>query len=170
MSAASRSLLLLLVLGALACQRHAHDDPEPPAASAVPVDRLAPGELIPGDKTAFAILLPREVTIDQALTEVVFASGPVGASDLANYMRPRVRDGSVSIGASATVFDQVKAVDDPSRLLFIRIFPGPMGRGARMEIRNVTPPPLPDLPSTAERWKQMGLTPEGKVLDPKHLQ
>jgi hypothetical protein len=170
MSAASRSLLLLTVLAALACQKRAQVDPAPPAASATPVDRLAPGELIPGDQKAFAILLPRDVKIDQALTEVVFASGPVEATDLANYMRARVREGSVSVGASATVLDQVKAVDDPSRLLFVRIFPGPMGRGARMEIRNVTPPPLPDLPSPAERWKQMGLTPEGKVLDPKHLQ
>jgi hypothetical protein len=169
MSGASRSVLLLAVL-ALACQKRAHDEPPPPVASATPVDRLAPGELIPGDKKAFDILLPRDVKIDQALTEVVYASGPVEATDLANYVRARVREGSVSVGASATVFDQVKAIDDSSRLLFIRIYPGPMGRGARMEMRNVTPPPLPDLPSPAERWKQMGLTPEGKVLDPKHLQ
>jgi hypothetical protein len=166
------TLLLLPVFAVVACHRH---EPEPdlalPAASAAPVDRLAPGELIPGDKKAFAILLPREVTVDQALTEVVFASGPVGASDLANYVRARVRDGAVSVGASATVFDQVKAIDDPSRLLFIRIFSGPMGRGARMEVRNITPPPpQPNSPSPAERWKQMGLGPDGRVLDPTHLQ
>ncbi len=170
MNGAAR-LLLLPLLAALSCHGHESGaDPGPPAASSAPVDRLAPGELIPGDKKAFAIVLPRDLTVDQALTDVVSASGPVGASDLANYVRARVRDGSVSVGATATVFEQVKAIDDPTRILFIRIFPGPMGRGARMEVRNVTPPPLPNLPSPEERWKQMGLTPEGKVLDPKHLQ
>jgi hypothetical protein len=162
------AFLLPLVL---ACKKH---EPEagraPPAASAPPVDRLAPGELVTGDKKAFAIALPRDLTIDQALPEVVFASGPVGASDLANYVRARVRDGAVTVGATATVFDQVKPIDDPSRLLYIRIFSGPMGRGARMEVRNVTPPPLPNLPNEAERWKQMGLSPDGRILDPKHLQ
>ena len=136
----------------------------------MPVDRLAPGELVPGDQRAFGIALPKDVKIDQALPEVVFASGPVSASDLANYVRARVGDGTVSIGATATVFDQVKPAGDPAHVLYVRIFSGPGGRGARVEVRNVTPRPLPDLPNAAERWKQFGLSPEGKILDPQHLQ
>jgi hypothetical protein len=162
------AVVVALLLGGLSCKKPEGDPP--PVASAAPVDRLAPGELIPGTKKAFAIVLPRDLTIDQALTEVIYASGPVGASDLANFIRSRVQDGDVSVGATATVFDHVRAIDDPSRLLFIRIYPGPMGRGARMEVRNVTPPPVPNLPSEEERWKQMGLSPDGKILDPHHLQ
>jgi hypothetical protein len=163
--------IALCLFCVLACKRREPEaDRAQPAASAPPVDRLAPGELIPWDKKAFAIVLPRDLTVDHALPEVVWASGPVGASDLANYVRARVRDGAVTVGATATVFDQVKPIDDPSRLLYIRIFSGPMGRGARMEVRNVTPPPLPNLPNEEERWKQMGLSPDGKILDPKHLQ
>jgi hypothetical protein len=143
--------------------------PVEPPPSARPADRLAPGELIPGDKKAFTILLPRDVKVDQALTNVVFASSQVSASDLANYVRARVRDGTVNVGATATVFDQVKAVDDPIRTLFIRILPGPSGRGARIEVRDVTPPTFPALSSTAERWKQFGLSPDGKFIDPQHL-
>jgi hypothetical protein len=140
-----------------------------PSASAVPVDRLLPGELVPGDKKAFWILLPKDVKIDQALLDVVFASGPVNASDLANYVRNRVRDGTVSIGATATVFDQVKPVDEPTHTLFIRIFPGPGGRGARIEVRNTTQRPIPEGGTEEERWKEFGLRPDGKLLDPQHL-
>jgi hypothetical protein len=28
---------------------------------------------------------------------------------------------------------------------------------------------MPDLPNETERWKAVGLTPNGKVLDPTHL-
>jgi hypothetical protein len=161
---------LLVSLLFVACSR---SEPPPVASeaapSAAPVDRLAPGELVPGTEKAFSIVLPRGVRIDQALTDVVFASGSVNASDVANYIRARVQGGTVSVGAFATVFDQVKAIDDPVRSLFVRIFPGPSGQGARIEVRNVTPPAAPSLSSTAERWKQFGLDPSGKLLDPQHL-
>jgi hypothetical protein len=162
--------LSLVATLALACRGNGNAvDAAPPAVSAAPVDTLAPGELIPGTAKAFSIVLPRDLNVDQALTDVVFASGPVNATDLANYVRARVRDGDVSVGATATVFDKVKAIDAPNRLLFIRIFAGPMGRGAHIEVRDVTPPPLPDLPNEESRWKQVGLTPDGRLLDPQHL-
>jgi hypothetical protein len=164
--------LAALLLPALAFACHGKGDAGDvgaPDASAPPLDRLAPGELIPGTTKAFGLVLPRDLVVDQALTDVVFASGPVDAADLANYVRARVRDGDVSVGATATVFDKVKAVDVPNRLLFARIFSGPMGRGAHIEIRDVTPPPLPDLPNVESRWKQVGLSPDGRLLDPQHL-
>jgi hypothetical protein len=144
-------------------------DAAPAAPSAAPVDRLAPGELIPGTAKAFGIVLPRDLQVDQALTDVVFASGPINAADLANYVRARVTEGDVSVGATATVFDKVKVNGAPNRLLFVRIYAGPMGRGAHVEVRDVTPPPLPDLPNVESRWKQVGLSPDGKLLDPQHL-
>jgi hypothetical protein len=162
--------LFLALLLLVACQRHVDDPAQAsPSASAVPVDRLAPGELVPGDKKALWIVLPKDMKIDQALLDVVFASGPVDATDLANYVRARVRDGTVSIGATATVFDQVRPVEGPDHTLFIRIFSGPGGRGARMEVRNTTPRPIPEGGTPEERWKEFGLTPEGKLLDPHHL-
>jgi hypothetical protein len=167
--AAPRSWLLV-ALFVVGCKRHTEDAPAPaPSASVTAVDRLLPGELVPGDKKAFWILLPRDVKIDQALLDVVFASGPVSPSDLANYIQARVRDGTVSIGATSTIFDQVKPLDDPAHTLFIRIFPGPGGRGARMEVRNVTQRPIPEGGTEEERWKEFGLRPDGRLLDPKHL-
>jgi hypothetical protein len=166
------ALALATLFAFPACKRAppVEDHAPPPPPSAKPVDRLAPGELIPGDKNAFGIVLPRDVKVDQVFHDVFFTSGPVNASDLANYVRPLVKDGTVNVGATATVFDQVRPVADPSHLLFVRIYAGPMGRGARMEVRDVTPPPLSSAPSPEERWKQLGLSPQGKILDPKHLQ
>ncbi len=165
-----RAFLLLLVLAS--CRRHeAPAEPAAPPVSALPADRLAPGELIPGDKKAFGIVLPRDLHVDQSLPSLFYASGPVNASDLANYVRARVKGGDVSVGAAATVFDGV-TVDsdaDAGRILVVRVFPGPMGRGAHIEVRDVTPPPVPQASSTAERWRRMGLTPEGRVLDPTQL-
>jgi hypothetical protein len=163
------------ILGLAACHRERPDPAPAPAPasaapSAPPVDRLAAGELIAGEAKAFGLVLPRDVKIDHALGDVVFASGPMSASDLANYVRARVRDGQVTIGATATIFDHVMVTIDPSRPIFVRIFSGPMGRGARMEIRDLTPPPQPSGLSPDERWKRLGLTPEGKVLDPTHLE
>jgi hypothetical protein len=152
-----------------ACRRHEAAIAAEPPPSAAPVDHLAAGELVAGDRKAFTLVLPRDVRVDQGLTDVVFASGLVSASDLANYIRHRVRDGTVSVGATATIFDQVKAVDDPGRTLFIRIVAGPNGQGARIEVRDVTPPLEPNLSGTAERWRQFGLDPNGKLLDPQHL-
>ncbi len=161
---------LLLTPWALACHGKGDStDMELPAASAAPVDSLAPGELVSGTAKAFAIVLPRDLHIDQALTDVIFASGPVNAADLANYVRARVREGDVSVGATATIFDKVKSIDAPNRLLSIRIFSGPMGRGAHIEIRDVTPHPPPDLPNEESRWKQVGLSPDGRLIDPQHL-
>jgi hypothetical protein len=157
-----------MLLGA--CNRHDDAASVAPAVSAAPpIDRLAPGELVPGDKKAFSILLPKDLIINQAFANAVFASGPMSASDLANYVRARVREGTVNVGATSTIFDRVKPAEDAKLTLSIRIHPGPMGQGAHIELRNVTPPALPDLPTTADRWKEFGLSPDGKLLDPEHL-
>ena len=44
------------------------------------------------------------------------------------------------------------------------------GAGTKVELFDSTPPPLPDLPDEQARWKAVGLTPDGKILDPKHLE
>jgi hypothetical protein len=38
-----------------------------------------------------------------------------------------------------------------------------------VEMSSTTHPLAPDLPDVAARWRQVGLTPNGKVLDPTHL-
>jgi hypothetical protein len=152
------------------------DKKDPPPAStestapASPVDHLAPGEVPEGKDKAFALVLPRGVTVEHSFVDVIFARGTVPAELLANYVRTRVQDGKVTVGAGRTVFDQVKVPSDPKRLLHIRIDPAADGIGARIEVRDVTPPPPDNLPDEESRWRSAGLKPNGEQLDPKHTQ
>ena len=61
---------------------------------------------------------------------------------------------------------------DPSKTLTIEVRVAPIAAEYRsqMVISDVTP--LPEDPGTtdADRWRKAGMTPDGKPLDPKHLQ
>jgi hypothetical protein len=39
-----------------------------------------------------------------------------------------------------------------------------------LDVRDITPLPVPDLPNETARWRQVGLTPDGKLADPTHLE
>ncbi len=142
--------------------------PEPQASTAAPLDHLAPDELVEGDRSAFQLRLPRDLKVDGAFADVVFASGPVAVHPLVKYFRARLTDGSLREGDDAATFEHVhvpgKSTDDYT--LRITAFPG----YARVEFRNVTPKAQPNLPDDTARWRQAGLTPQGRVLDPKHVE
>lgn len=165
------------LLGALALSACKKDvvDATPPAtpsaaASALPVDHLAPGELLEGTDKAFALVLPRGVRVIHGFDDLVVASGTPPADKVTNYVRARVRDGKVTVGARATVFDHVRIPAAPDIELQIRVEPAEGMEGTRLEVRKLTMPKAPDLPNDAERWRAAGLKPDGKPLDPKHLQ
>jgi hypothetical protein len=147
---------------------HGGDAPEEP--SRPPVDHLAPGELLEGQARAFELVLPRAMSIDHAFVDVVYASGPVPVESLARYVRARVRDGAMRPNGESFVFDGVRVPDNPKRLLRIRVEPRTSGRvGADLEIRDVTPPEATAHDDEASRWREVGLTPDGRLLDPQHL-
>ncbi len=164
------ALSLWIVLGSVApgCHRGAGGGAPAPSASAT-VDRLAPGELVDGPFRAFELKLPAGMQIREAFTSVVYASGPVDARQLANYLRAQVKGGSVNVGAAATVFDHVTVPANAKRILRLRVDAVGQGHAARLEVRDVTPPVLPPAPDDAERWRRAGLSPDGKLLDPSHL-
>ena len=139
------------------------------ASSAVtPADHLAAGELIEGTEQAFGLTLPRGVAVESRLPGVVNASGPVGIKPLVTYLRDRLEGGSVHPGETSTTLEHVKPRGQPGPLLDIYIAPA-LGRTVLQVVQTPEAPPstLPDEPS---RWKAVGLTPEGKLLDPKHVE
>ena len=138
------------------------------APSAVPVDHLAPGELLEGTQQAFGVVLPRDVRIDRNEPGTVYASALVGVHPLVKYLRTRLLDSHLVEGDTFATFDHVKLHDKPGALYHIDITATPPS-GARLEWDDVTPQPAPSLPDEAARWRQVGLTPQGKVLDPTHL-
>lgn len=157
------------------CHKPEDSTPAPLAPVAAeagpPIDHLAPGELLEGTEKAFALILPRGLHIQSAFMKSVYAVGSPNMDDVANYIRARVRGGTVTRGATGTVFDDVTVPAEPKRILHILVSRLPAVDACRIEVRDITPaPPLP-IPSTeAERFRAAGLTPSGKFIDPQHRQ
>jgi hypothetical protein len=146
-------------------------DATPPrtAATAPPRDHLVPGELVEGTEVAFGLKLPRGTTIVSAFPQDIVARSTSKASDVANYIRPRVAVGTVSVGAASTIFELVQVPSNPGRELIIRVEDA-VGSGSRVTVRDVTPPPFDPTLTTEQRWKQAGMKPNGGGnADPTHL-
>ncbi len=138
-----------------------------PGTPATPVDHLAPGELVEGTEEAFGLTLPQGIRVDEAFTQVVYASGAVTVHPLVQYLRSKLRDGDLREGETSATFEHVTVPGQSERPLTIHIVE--VRREAVLEIRDATPRPAPNLPDEAARWKSVGLTPNGRLADPTHL-
>jgi hypothetical protein len=142
--------------------------PEPSASQPAPTDHLAADELVEGEKKAFGVPLPRDVRVDGAFVDVVMASGPMGVRPLVKYFRARLTEGSLHAGDEAATFDHVHVPGNPGAEYSLHIWVS--GMATRLAFRDTTPKPQPNLPDDTARWRQAGLTPQGAVLDPTHLE
>ena len=158
---------------ALGCREKVRGDAKPiaaPSASPAPVDHLAKGELLESGEKALTLPVPRGMHVDHAFREAVYLSGPVSPEDLANFVRSRVREGTVTSGASATMFEGVRVAAAPDKVLNIRVSRSDTSLDGSLTVTDVTPGPAVNLPDEASRWRAAGLTPSGELLDPKNLQ
>jgi hypothetical protein len=162
---------------ALSCNRPAPDDapgiPRPERQDPPPVDHLRPGELIEGSEAAYTLALPREFYVNSRFTGMVTAEGPGTPEDVANFFRARVKDGRVLVGVAQTRFQGVHTQKEPGRILQILVEPDPRGGArSRVTVEDVTPPPEPPegQRDPRSRMKSVGLSEDGKVLDPRKLQ
>ena len=177
MNARHTAVLAALVFAAASCRRHdpetQTEDPRATASSGQapsatpPADRLAPGELLEGSQLAFGVVLPRLMNVRGSFLRVVYGSAPTSVHALAQYFRARLEDGTFREGPSSATFERVKVRGKPGLELGVRIATSP--EGASIEIRDTTPVAAPGLPDEAARWKQVGLTPAGRIADPSHL-
>jgi hypothetical protein len=135
--------------------------------SAHRADQLAPGELVEGDAKAFGVPLPRDLHVEASFADVVYASGRVGVHPLVEFFRARLTEGGVREGPQAATFEHVRAPAFPDKDLRVRIVSHE--GGARVELRDTTPPAVPVLPEESARWRQVGLKPNGRLADPTHL-
>jgi hypothetical protein len=144
----------------------------PPAAAATapPRDHLVPGELLEGTEVAFGLKLPRSTAIESSFPQQIIARCKAKPTDVANYIRPRVMMGTVSVGAASTSFQRVQVPTNPGRELVIRVEDEPLGSGSLITVRDVTPPPFDPTLTDEQRWRQAGLKPNGGGnADPTHL-
>lgn len=166
--------IALAVCAALAaCKKPVDETTEAPApsssTSARPPDRLAPDELLEGTEKAFGLVLPRGTRIEGAFTDTVNATVDAKLLPVVEYLRARVRDGTFTKGQFTATFEHVKVPGRPGRELRIRLNEVG-GVGTKVELFDSTPPPAPDLPDEEARWKNVGLTKDGRLVDPKHLE
>jgi hypothetical protein len=131
-----------------------------------PIDHLAPDELVEGRESALGLKLPRDLKTTVTTNERVIAEGHIDAERVANYVRARVKDGKMTVGASSTTFESVHLLADPKRLLGVKIA---ATRGtAYLEVWDMTPKPKePDPGNDVERWRKAGFKPDGTPLDPQ---
>ncbi|MES1176713.1 MAG: hypothetical protein ABUL62_20485 [Myxococcales bacterium] len=136
------------------------------SATPRPVDRLAPDELAAGNAEVWGFAVPREMQVEHRYQEVTHIIGNVKPDALANYVRDRVVVSHVEIGAARTIFPNARIKGGAAdRVYELDVIPEP--GLTRLVIRDMTPPKVEPGLSDADRWRQAGLTPEGRPLDPK---
>jgi len=134
-----------------------------------PADHLAPGELVEGSGQVFGITLPRVLVVKARFVDVAYADAAASVHSLAQYFRARVTDGTMREGPVAATFEHVHARGQASGGADLLVRIAATANGATVEIRDTTPPPAAVLPDEPSRWRNVGLTPEGRLADPAHL-
>lgn len=169
--------LIAVGLGASACRtRRAVEDehapPTPvttarPTVAPPPVDQTLPGELAEGSVRAFGLPLPRVMTVKGRFDEVVFAQGQAPADQVANYVRQRVTADKIVTGPEKTVFSRAAVKAAPGPLMTISVVAH--GINTEIEVRDITPKPAKEGLTPEERWRELGLNPDGSPIDPTQL-
>jgi hypothetical protein len=158
---------------ALGCRANTNEAPPPPTPSAAPVprapvDQALPGELAEGTEQAFGLPIPRRMRVSARFPDAVFAVGELPAERVANYVRARVLPGSIETGPAKTVFARATVKSAPQRTVRIEVVA--RAHLAELVVRDETRPPTEQGLSVEERWRRNGLSPDGKLLDPTHLE
>jgi hypothetical protein len=165
----------LALAGASGCRRR--PPPEPlvsttptlaASAPARPADHALPDEIAEGSEKAFGLPIPRQMRVVGRFDDVVFVTGDVAPELVANYVRQRVLSSHVETGPAKTVFTGVTLRSDAAHTLRVDVIS--RNGDTDLTVRDETRPPAREGLSEAERWKALGLTPQGTPLDPTHLQ
>jgi hypothetical protein len=144
------------------------DTPPPVATAPRPVDHLSAGELLEGPALAFGMHLPRGVDVEGAFSDEVIASGPVGLHPFVEYLKARLRDGDVREGETSATFDHVRVAGNAASPE-LRVHLGISIEGVRVDIHDETPTGVTPPADETARWRRAGLTPDGHLADPHHL-
>ena len=108
------------------------------------------------------------MNVDVRFPDAIFASGEASHKDLVGYVRERVVSEKVETLATKTVFEGATSKSAPSAKMRIEVIA--LGKGqAKLVIRDETRPAAKPGLTEEERWRELGLTPQGELLDPSHL-
>jgi hypothetical protein len=170
MKSVAACLLLVLVALLPACREKPKQtiEPAPSAAPPPPPDQVVPGELAEGTIDAFGFKFPRVMKLDTRFPDAAFASGEASHKDVVNYVRNRVIASKVETLQVKTVFEGVTLKAATENKLHIEVIALGSGR-SRLVVRDETRPPAKPGLTEEERWREVGMTPQGELIDPSHL-
>jgi hypothetical protein len=166
-------IAIAMLSGASACERRSSPPPPrvtQPMASGSAHDRLAPGEAPPGVEHAFELALPRGARIDRGFGNEIYAIVNGAPEVTATQFREALPGVEAIVGPNGTIFPNVTLAGAPAKShLRISISAAGDGRTTRITVVRWEDPPTATTLSHDELMKRSGLTPDGKLLDPKHL-
>lgn len=167
-SAATGLLLLVALLPACRDKPKEAPPPAPSVAPPPPPDQLRPGELAEGTIDAFGLKIPRIMRVDTRFPDALFSSGEAPHKDVVGYVRERVVAEKVETLPTKTVFEGVTLKSSPGKKLRIEVIAA-SAQKSKLIIRDETRPPAKPGLTEEERWREVGMTPQGELIDPSHL-
>jgi hypothetical protein len=164
------AVCLVLTVFLPACRDEPPRPIAPAAVSAAPAppDQLRPGELAEGTIEAFGLKLPRVMKVDTRFPDATFASAEVPAKNVVDYVRERVIADRVATEPTKTVFEGATTKVNPTHKLRIEVITHNASH-TRLVVRDETRPPAKPGLTEEERWREVGLTPQGELIDPSHM-
>lgn len=169
MRLASRILLLALSLpagaGLAACKRKP-DDSDLQKKAPPPPDRLAPDELAEGAVKLHGLRLPRRARVLKTVGELTFVRSDLTVAQLSTYVRARVEGGKETPDKSETRWDAVSAKGGGGPRLDITVRAlHDADDPTEMVLHPLPASTVPANASEEERWRAVGATPNGKLID-----
>ncbi len=156
------SLLAAALLGCRGKERR--QELLPLGLRAPSVDSVDSEELAEGDKSAFGLPIPRDMTVEAQFPDSVQAVGRVSFEALANYVRDRVRAERIDTGPAKTVFVGAKLKQDDGKKIRVEVT---SVAGSRVEllVRDKTKAEPSDGLTPAQRWRKAGVGPNGREIN-----
>jgi hypothetical protein len=164
--------LTLVLLAGVACEQPRPPPPDSRSARqappSLPVDRLSADELQASSVVIFGLPVPVGMKVVARYPDAVHLEGRVSPEALANYVRKHISKTLVEIGAARTVYANVAIKGSaPGRVYRIDI--GRRMLETTMSVEDITRPLAPVGLTPEQRWKEAGLTPQGKLLKPNQF-
>jgi hypothetical protein len=135
-----------------------------PNLPATATDRLLPNEELPGRPRVFGIEVPEGMRVAARFPDVVQLTGKVRLDAVTRYFQTQVLSDRVQLGKGRATFPAVTLKSDQRKRVYrIEIV---SDRGTtKVQMRDITPPPVIEGLSEKERWERAGLNADGSIKD-----